>query len=277
MAHAADAPLLFVVLLAACLLAVLASLTSRQMTSKMVALLGVLTALAAAMRALPGPGGFNAIFLLPILAGYSYGPAFGFLLGTLSLLVSALIGAGVGPWLPYQMFASGWVGLLSGLLPHPAPAWRRLEPVMMATWGALLGLLFGALMNLWFWPYLAAPVQAPVAATTAASTMLPAPAAGAWQPGIAFWAGVRSYLAFYVATSLWWDIGRAAGNAILLAFLTRPVLRVLRRFRGRFQFEVVEVMPRLASDDPGNGPAGSAPGPNPHPTPLRQGYMPARR
>ena len=118
MAHASDAPLLFVLLLVLCLGAVFASLTGGQMTSKMVAVLGILTALSAVLRAVPGPAGFNAIFLLPILAGYCFGPTFGFLLGALSLLVSALIGGGVGPWLPYQMFSTGWVGMLSGWLPE---------------------------------------------------------------------------------------------------------------------------------------------------------------
>ena len=100
MAHANDAPLIFVLLLVLCLAAVFSSLTGGQMTSKLVAVLGILTALSAVLRAIPGPAGFNAIFLLPILAGYCYGPTFGFLLGALSLLVSALIGSGVGPWLP---------------------------------------------------------------------------------------------------------------------------------------------------------------------------------
>jgi energy-coupling factor transport system substrate-specific component len=230
LAHAADAPLLFVLLLLACLIAVVASLTEHQMTSKLVALLGVLTALAAVLRALPGPGGFNAIFLLPVLAGYVYGPAFGFLLGSLSLLVSALIGGGVGPWLPYQMFATGWVGLLSGWLPeqtqHPA-----LEPVMLAAWGALLGLVFGAIMNLWFWPYLAAGAAAASAGA--------APTGTAWQPGMAAWTALRNYLAFYLVTSLWWDLGRALGNAVLLLLFSRPILRVLRRFRSRFSFQLV--------------------------------------
>ncbi len=103
---------------------------------------------------MPGPAGFSAIFVLPVLAGYAYGPTFGFLLGALSLLVSALIGGGVGPWLPYQMFATGWMGMLSGFLPNM----RRLgkwEPVILAVWGGALGLLFGAIMNIWFWPFLA--------------------------------------------------------------------------------------------------------------------------
>ena len=114
-AHTNDAPLLTVVLIVLCLTAVLANLTSRQMTSKLVAVLGILVAMNAVLRAMPGPAGFNAIFVLPILTGYAYGPTFGFLLGSLSLLVSAFIGGGIGPWLPYQMFATGWMGMLSGV------------------------------------------------------------------------------------------------------------------------------------------------------------------
>jgi energy-coupling factor transport system substrate-specific component len=235
MAHAADAPLMFVLLLVLCLIAVMAGMTGQQMTSKMVALLGVMTALSAALRALPGPGGFSAVFLLPILAGYCYGPAFGFLLGAMCLLVSALIGGGVGPWLPYQMFATGWVGLLSGWLPDMS---RRpaMEPFVLAAWGALLGLVFGAIMNLWFWPYLA-PLAA--GAANAGPAMVAGSSGGSWQPGMALWATMRSYLLFYLATSLWWDLARAAGNALLLVLFARPILRVLRRFRGRFRFEVL--------------------------------------
>ena len=52
------------------------------------------------------------------LAGYIFGARFGFLLGVMTLLVSALLTGGVGPWLPYQMFTAGWIGLTSGWLPR---------------------------------------------------------------------------------------------------------------------------------------------------------------
>lgn len=226
MAHASDAPLVFVVLLILCLATIFASLTSRQMTSKLVALLGILTALSAVLRTIPGPAGFNAIFLLPILAGYCYGPTFGFMLGVLSLLVSALIGGGVGPWLPYQMLATGWVGLLSGCLPELK--YRRLEAIALAAWGALVGLIFGAIMNIWFWPFLAGGAvgfeQTPN---------------GVWQPGMGVIATLRAYATFYAVTSLWWDAWRAAGNALLLLLFGGAILRVLRRFRSRFRFDIV--------------------------------------
>jgi len=237
MAHTNDAPLVFVVLLVLCLATVFASLTSQQMTSKLVALLGILTALSAVLRTIPGPAGFNAIFLLPILSGYCYGPTFGFMLGVLSLLVSALIGGGVGPWLPYQMLATGWVGLLSGFLPE-LKQHRRLEPLMLAGWGALVGLVFGAIMNIWFWPFLAGGTAGFGQAE-----------GGVWQPGMGVLATLRAYLTFYVVTSLWWDAWRAAGNALLLLLFGGAILRVMRRFRNRFRFDIV---PEVIATPPDN-------------------------
>jgi len=56
---------------------------------------------------------------------------------------------------------------------------------------------------------------------------------------MAIWATLRNYLVFYVATSLWWDVARAVGNALLILLFGGSILRVLRRFRRRFRFEVV--------------------------------------
>ena len=223
-AHSSDAPLLTVLLLGLCLSAVFADLAGRQMTSKLVAVLGVLTAVNAVLRAMPGLAGFNAIFVLPILTGYAYGPTFGFLLGSLSLLVSALIGGGVGPWLPYQMFATGWIGLLAGLLPQ-FPSHRRRETIMLALFGGILGLIFGAIMNIWFWPFM----QGGAGATAED---------GAFQAGMSAREAVRNYVVFYVVTSLWWDAARAAGNAVLILLFGGAILRVLRRFKRRFGFQI---------------------------------------
>ena len=61
---------------------------------------------------------------------------------------------------------------------------------------------------------------------------------------MSIWPTLRNYLAFYIATSLWWDMARAVGNALLLLLLAAPVLKVLRRFRSRFQFEAVPIVDR---------------------------------
>jgi len=219
-AHAQDAPLTFLLAVGLCLVVVIVNLETRQMNSKVVAVLGVLVAINSVLRLVPGPLGFSAIFFLPILCGYVYGPDFGFLLGTLSLLVSAIVTNGMGPWLPYQMFATGWMGMAAAWLPdlsrHP-----RLEHLVLIVYGATLGLVFGAIMDLWFWPYLFDPAQLE----------------RQWQPGYELWTTVTHFAVFYVATSLWWDLGRAVGNLLLIALFGPPILRLLRRFKKRFHFE----------------------------------------
>jgi energy-coupling factor transport system substrate-specific component len=222
MAHSTDAPLVFLVLLLLCVVVIISSLETGQMNSKIIAVLGILVAINAVLRLIPGPAGFTAMLFLPILCGYAYGADFGFLLGALSLLVSAIVTGGMGPWLPYQMFSAGWMGMASAWLPR-LNRFGRVEVVMLALWGAVLGLVFGAIMNLWFWPYLA---------NVAASYDTQ------WQPGSGLWATLGSYAAFYVTTSLWWDMGRAIGNLLLILLFGAPVLHLLRRFQRRFRFEM---------------------------------------
>jgi energy-coupling factor transport system substrate-specific component len=217
-AHSNDVPLKFLALLVLCLVVIIANLETRQMNSKMVAVLGILTAINSVLRLVPGPAGFSAIFFLPILCGYTYGADFGFLLGALSLLVSAVVTGGLGPWLPYQMFSAGWMGMASAWLPD-LRRWGRGEVVLLAAWGALLGLIFGAIMNIWFWPYVLGAGQEMY-----------------WQPGLRVWETLGRYAVFYVVTSLPWDVGRAVGNFLLVLLLGAPVLRMLRRFQQRFYF-----------------------------------------
>ncbi len=225
MAHAADAPLIFILLLGLCLVVIVANLETGRMDARLVAVLGVLTGANAVLRLVPGPLGFSAVFFLPILGGFVFGADFGFLLGALSLLVSALVSGGVGPWLPFQMFAAGWTGLVGGWIPH-RPAQPRLELALLAGWGVVSGFLYGAVMNLWFWPYLA--TGGPAGSQT--------PAGMVWHPGLGLGDTLVRYALFYLATSLWWDAGRAAGNAALILLVGGPVVRLLRRFRQRFYF-----------------------------------------
>ncbi len=219
MTHAADAPLTFLILLSLCLVVVVANLETRQMNSKIVAVLGILVAINSALRLIPGPAGFTAMLFLPILCGYTYGADFGFLLGALSLLASAIITGGMGPWLPYQMFSAGWMGMASAWLPQ-LRRFERGEVILLGLWGALLGLVFGAVMNLWFWPYVVDVGQSGIH----------------WYPGAGLWETLGRYTTFYVTTSLWWDMGRAGGNLLLILFFGAPILHLLRRFQRRFEF-----------------------------------------
>jgi energy-coupling factor transport system substrate-specific component len=224
-AHAADAPLIFVVLGPALLALLLAELGAGQLNAKTVAVLGVLTAINAVLRLPAGPGDTPAFFFLVILAGYVYGGRFGFLMGALSLLVSALLTGGVGPWMPFQMFVMGWMGLgttvlrpARGVAPPGGPA----ELALLCVYGYAWGLLFGALMNLWSWPLIGA-------------------GALYWEPGLGLAETLRRYWAFYATTSLAWDSLRAIANVVLIATLGRPVLKELRRFQSRFQFDIETV------------------------------------
>lgn len=219
MAHAEDAPLLFLILLGLCVLVIIASLETRQTSAPFIAVLGILVGINATLRLIPSVAGLSTVFFLPILCGYVFGANFGFLLGALSLLLSALITSGIGPWLPFQMFAAGWTGMVSGWLPR-VPRQPRIELALLCAWGGVSGFLYGAIMNLWFWPFLIDP-------TEAAST---------WQPGIGVWNTLVRYALFYVTTSLWWDAARAFGNVMFLLLVGAPILRLLRRLYARFHF-----------------------------------------
>ena len=218
-AHSGDAMLMLALLGLMALAAIVAGLQSDEINAKTLAVLGALAAVGAIMRFIPGPGGFSGIFFLPIMAGYAFGAQFGFLAGLITLLASAFLTGGVGPWLPYQMFAAGWTGALPGLLPH----WRagsRWELALLVVVGLLLGLFYGLVMNLWFWPFVFQPEQAQLY----------------WQPGQSIWGILKSYALFYVTTSLWWDLGRGVGNAAFILIFGAPVLRLLRRYQQRFYF-----------------------------------------
>jgi energy-coupling factor transport system substrate-specific component len=226
--HSADAPLIFLLVTGLCLVAIVADLETRAIDSKTVALLGVLVATNALLRPLQGPGGFSAFYILPMLCGYVFGGLFGFLLGSLSVLVSAIFTGGVGPWMPFQMLAIGWVGLLSSALPKRfmTTLWNgKAEKWLLAAWGAIMGIVFGLVINLWSWPY--------IAATTSGL-----PDNQVWQPGAGLTGALERYSAFYLATSLPWDLWTGAGNVLLLLFLGPPILRLLRRFKQRFFFTV---------------------------------------
>ena len=227
-AWTSETPFLLVILVTLCLVAVLVEMQGQAVSSKLIALLGVLVAINAVLRfvevGIPGPGGFSPIFFLIVLTGYVYGARIGFLMGALTLLVSSLMTGGVGPWLPGQMFVAGWIGLtapamrplIQGLGGRPG---SRREVAALAIFGGMWGLAFGLIMNLWFWPFMSGPADL------------------YWQAGIGLGEVFQRYLAFYVATSLLWDVLRLAGNAALILVFGAATLRALRRFQQRFGFD----------------------------------------
>ena len=222
-----EAPLLLSLLIGMCLLAVLLEVQVQAAGAKLIALIGILVSINAILRfvevAIPGPGGFSPIFFLIVVTGYVYGGGFGFLMGSLTLLASALITGGIGPWLPYQMYTAGWVGLAAPLcrplvrLFHAEGSWW--EVAVLAAYGGLCGLAFGLIINLWFWPFAMGPTEQH------------------WQAGLNWLEGVKRYLVFYAATSVFWDLLRLVGNVLLTLAFGLPTLKALRRFHKRFAFE----------------------------------------
>ena len=126
------------------------------MNGATVALLGMLAACAGLLRLIDLPGGGSGIFFLVVLAGAAFGPRFGLLLGLCAMAVSAIVTGGIGPWLPFQMLALGWMGGGAGLLGRvTARLDPRLEVGVLAAYGWVWGFLYGAILNLWFWPFAA--------------------------------------------------------------------------------------------------------------------------
>jgi energy-coupling factor transport system substrate-specific component len=216
-AHNGDAPLLAALVGALVLAAVMLEVRRGTMNGATIALLGMLAASAGLLRLLHLPGGGNGIFFLVVLAGAAFGPRFGLLLGLCAMTVSAVITGGIGPWLPFQMLALGWMGAGAGLLGRATVHLdARLEVVALAAYGWVWGFLYGAIMNLWFWPF------------ERGGTL-------DWRPGLGFAATVHRYWSFYVATSLGWDAAAAITNALLILLSGFALMRTLRRFAHRLE------------------------------------------
>lgn len=235
-ARSLDAPLLTAALVGLSVVALLIELQGQAISAKTVAMLGILVAVTSVLRflevAFPMPGGFSPIFAPIIISGYVFGGRFGYLMGTFTLLTSGLITGGVGPWLPYQMFTAGWAGLTAGWLrktptlgDRPSQSHRNLEfgpwrLGVLSVFGFIWGLLYGVIVNVYFWPFAAGPVDQ------------------SWAPGIGLGETLSRYAVFYAVTSLTWDLLRGAGNVLLILLLGAPMVKTLTRFRRRFAFEV---------------------------------------
>ena len=221
-AHSGDAPLVAAVVGGLVVAAVTLEVRRGTMNGATVALLGVLSASAGLLRLFDLPGGGSGIFFLIVLAGAAFGSRFGLLLGLCSMAVSAVVTGGIGPWLPFQMLALSWMGAGAGALGQLTARLRPgVEVAVLAAYGWVWGFLYGAIMNLWFWPF--ALGQGPLS----------------WEPGLSAADTAQRYWSFYVATSLGWDAAGALANAVLILLTGRALLASLRRFAHRLDPVVV--------------------------------------
>ncbi|MFB8771196.1 ECF transporter S component [Streptomyces broussonetiae] len=220
-AHAKDAPWFFAGLLVLLVAVVAATIAESGLGPKAVAMLGVLAATGAALRPIgAGTAGIEPMFFLMVLSGRVLGPGFGFVLGAVTMFASALLTGGVGPWLPFQMLSMGWFTMGAGLLPGPDRLRGRAEPALLAAYGFLAAFAYGTVMNLAGWTFMD---------TNASGIAFDA------EAGVA--TNLARFVAYCLATSLGWDLGRACVTVVLTLTLGPAVLRALRRATRRAAFE----------------------------------------
>jgi energy-coupling factor transport system substrate-specific component len=179
-------------------------------SSKVLALVATLAALAALGRVAFAPlPNVKPTTDVVLLSGYVLGGAPGFAVGAIGALSSNLV-FGQGPWTPWQMVAWGLVGTIGA-------GWARvtggrLPRARTAALCAACGLLYGALTNL---SVLTAAGGSPTAAQWVATE-------GAGLP---------------------FDIAHAGGNVVFFLAFGPAFVRVLQRYRARLAVRWTDVTP----------------------------------
>lgn len=170
--------------------------------SQVVALVAALAALAVAGRlAFAAIPNVVATTDIVVFSGYALGAAPGFAVGALAGLVSNFW-LGQGPWTPWQMAGWGLCGIGGAAL---ALGGRRLGRVNLALACALAGVLYGALLNF----------------------SLMATYGGELS--------TQRFLALEVR-AIPFDAAHAIGNAVFALLAGPAIVRMLQRFRGRFEW-----------------------------------------
>jgi len=190
------------VVLAAVLLAGFAWYERSRPPSQVVALVAALAALAIAGRiAFAAFPNVKPTTDIVVFAGYALGPAPGFAVGALAALVSNFW-FGQGPWTPWQMAGWGMCGLMGAAL---ALGVRNAGRFSLAAVCGIAGIAYGLLLNF--------------------SLM-------------ATYGGDLSFERFLTleARAIPFDVAHAAGNVAFALIAGPAMVRMLVRFRERFQW-----------------------------------------
>ena len=197
--------------------------------AQVVALVAALAALAIAGRiAFAAFPNVKPTTDIVIFAGYALGPAAGFAVGALAALVSNFW-FGQGPWTPWQMAAWGLCGILGAAL---ALGTRNVGRLTLAAVCGLAAVGYGAILNFSL---------------------------------IATYGGELSWQRFWIfeGRAVPFEIAHAAGN-IAFALIAGPAMvRMLVRFRERFEWSRAEIGTVGTADALPPGAGGAAPGPPP--------------
>ena len=155
--------------------------------------------------------GRSAFFMLPqikpvvalvILSGVTLGGETGFIVGSVTMLVSNIY-FGQGAWTPWQMFAAGIIGFLSGVIFQNG----LLQPTraVLSVFGFIVTILiYGGVMNFSSLVLTHAPIN------------------------------YASLTAFY-AQGLPMDIIHALSTAVILWFASDPMLEKMHRIKTKYQ------------------------------------------
>jgi energy-coupling factor transport system substrate-specific component len=214
--QAALAQGVFIALMPLMLVLVLVEFAAGDISTKQLAVLGVLIALNAVIRTLgAGTAGIETAFFLIIIGAYVLGSGFGFILGSASLLVSALLVGGIGPWLPFQMMAAGLVGIGAGVLPKFKTPWAAVTTMIL--YAIVAAFAYGALMTMWNWPFLAGTGGAL-----------------SYEAGAPLLENLTRFIQYELVTGgLLWDAGRAVTTSVLIALSGKVLLATLSRVASR--------------------------------------------
>lgn len=129
----------------------------RKSSSRMLILISILVAISAIGRfifaALPG---FKPVTAIIIITALHFGGEAGFLVGSLSAIVSNLY-FGQGPWTPFQMFTWGFIGLIVGIINRNGLLVKGYSPekltlsysATLVVLGACTGLMYSLFMDIW--------------------------------------------------------------------------------------------------------------------------------
>lgn len=209
-------PTLSIILLPLALALIASDLLSQQLNTRTLALVGILTALAVAVRPLgAGVAGIEPMWAVFIIAGRALGAYLGFVLGVTAMLTSGFITGAVGPWLPYQMLLAAIIASGAGLLPKAS---GKTEVWMLTAYAAITGFLVGWVLNLWFWP-----------------NTIGLQAGLGFDPAQAPLERLESWVRFSIISSAGFDIPRSLLTAALVAITSAQLLKVIRRFTREVQ------------------------------------------
>lgn len=121
------------------------SFERKNTSAKELAVISAMVALSAAGRfVFAFVPGFKPVTAITVIAAIWLGPEQGFLVGSLSALISNFY-FGQGAWTPFQMLSWGVIGFIAGLMSRPL----KKSKLALCAYGLFAGVLFSMMMDIW--------------------------------------------------------------------------------------------------------------------------------